>query len=553
MPTVHPDGTLLINELAWAGTLASPTDEWIELYNPGSFTIDLHGWQLTDGGDIEIDLQGMIPGNGYYLLERSDDTTVADIAADDIYSGAMHNDGEALYLTDPTGNIIDSANQDGMHWPAGDHVTRASMERRGGLDLAGNWSTFARYGGNGIDAEGNPIPGTPRRRNSTFAPTPTPSPSSGTPSTTPSAIPQRAVLINELAWAGTEASSSDEWIELYNPGSDLVDLLGWRLTDGGDVEIDLQGMIPPNGYFLLERTDDATISDIPADQIYTGALKNSGERVRLLDSQGALVDSANMDGGGWPAGDRETRASMERRPGEDLRANWTTFTGYHGCGRDADGTKIAGTPRCPNSHNFPTPIPTWIPGRVLINEVLIRPHYDWNNDGEEDTQDEFIEIYNRGPHPVDLDDWMLDDVDDGGSPPFKMPGLTIKVGERFVFFNAMTHITLNDSGDAVRLLAPDGHAVDEISYLKVRAYNLSFGRLPDGSQRLRYGLWPTPYEPNVLFVEPPQKPTIKYSFSCPSGSQRKMRLLRLAHHPSLVGWMRSLGHVYCRWEVFPEE
>jgi multidrug efflux pump subunit AcrB len=26
-----------------------------------------------------------------------------------------------------------------------------------------------------------------------------------------------SVVINEVAWAGTAASSSDEWIELYNP------------------------------------------------------------------------------------------------------------------------------------------------------------------------------------------------------------------------------------------------------------------------------------------------------------------------------------------------
>lgn len=539
----------MINELAWAGTLASPNDEWIELYNPGPEGVELSDWTLKSSGSeprIDVQLEGIIPAYGFFLLERSDDTAIADITADAIYTGAMINGGDTLYLIDPYGNIIDSANQGGGDWPAGDANTRASMERRGGTDLPGNWASFSGHGGNGVDAHGNPIRGTPRRPNSMFAPTPTPSP-------TPSAIPARAVMINELAWAGTHASSSDEWIELYNPGPNTVDLLGWRLTDGGDVQIDLQGLIPGDGYFLLERTDDTTISDTPADQIYTGALKNSGERLRLLDPQGFLVDSANMDGGAWPAGDSETRASMERRPGEDLRKNWKTFTGFHGCGRDVDGAKIPGTPRCPNSLNFPTPAPTWIPGWVLINEVLIRPHYDWNNDGEENTQDEFIEIYNRGPLAVDLDDWMLDDVEDGGSSPFKLPGLTIKVGERFVFFNSMTRITLNDDGDTVRLLAPDGHVVDQISYLKVRAYNLSFGRLPDGSRRLHYGLWPTPYEPNVLYVGPPQKPSIKYSFSCPSGVHREMRLPRLARHPGLVGWIRSLGHIYCRWEVLPEE
>jgi hypothetical protein len=244
---------------------------------------------------------------------------------------------------------------------------------------------------------------------------------------------------------------------------------------------------------------------------------------------------------------------MERLPGEDRRRNWKTSTGCYGCGHDADGRKVPGTPHCPNSLNFPTPEPTWIPDRVLINEVLIRPHYDWNTDGEANTKDEYIEIYNRGPHAVDLEEWMLDDIDDGGSRPFRLPDVTIKVGERLAFFNSMTRIALNDSGDTVRLLAPDGHEIDKITYLKVRAYNLSFGRLPDGSKRLYYGLWPTPYEPNVLFVEPEPGPLVEYSFSCPSGIQREMRLPRLTHHPVLLGWMRSLGHIYCRLETPPQD
>src|SRR4030065_162350 len=60
-------------------------------------------------------------------------------------------------------------------------------------------------------------------------------------------------------------------------------------------------------------------------------------------------------------------------------------------------------------------------------------------------------------------------------------------------------LALNDPGDPVRLLEPGGRVVDKIAYLKVRAYNLSYGRLPDGGHHLFYGLWPTGGRPNVLF------------------------------------------------------
>ena len=39
-----------------------------------------------------------------------------------------------------------------------------------------------------------------------------------------------SVFINEVAWMGTTASASDEWIELYNAGSTDVDISGWTLA-----------------------------------------------------------------------------------------------------------------------------------------------------------------------------------------------------------------------------------------------------------------------------------------------------------------------------------
>ena len=83
-----------------------------------------------------------------------------------------------------------------------------------------------------------------------------------------------AVLINEVAWAGTAASASDEWIELFNPNEVPISLEGWQLGDGGDISILLEGTISPAGYFLLERSDDQTVADIPADLVYGGSLSN---------------------------------------------------------------------------------------------------------------------------------------------------------------------------------------------------------------------------------------------------------------------------------------
>ena len=494
-----PAGSVLINEVAWAGTEASSSDEWIELWNPGPDSILLDGWHLADGGDIDRSLSGVIAGYGFFLMERTDDKTVADVNADQIYTGSLANGGEALTLFDPAGNLIDTANASGGPWPAGSTSPRASMERHSALDLPMNWATFAGAPF-AHDADGGSILGTPRQPNSPTLPTATAT-SSPTPTLTPTqtggtSFPPGALRINEVAWAGTSASANDEWIELHNPGTESIPLEGWRLSDGGDLNVALSGTIAAGGYFLLERTDDSTVADIGADQVYSGGLSNSGEALVLMDPTGGEIDAANRDGGAWPAGSASTHASMERAAG----GGWRSFTGFYGVGRDAGGNAIQGTPRAPNSGLFPTPAPTWIPGRVVINEVLMRPRHDWEGAGGVTTDDEFIELYNRGPGTVNLRGWTLDDTVVGGSKGYALPPITLEAGEFVALFRSRTHVALNDGGDQVRLSAPDGHPVDKVRYLGPSAVNLSYGRLPDGDDVLVYGLWPTPGEANLPFL-----------------------------------------------------
>ena len=37
------------------------------------------------------------------------------------------------------------------------------------------------------------------------------------------------VVINEVAWMGTQTSQYEEWIELKNTGSESVSLVDWKL------------------------------------------------------------------------------------------------------------------------------------------------------------------------------------------------------------------------------------------------------------------------------------------------------------------------------------
>lgn len=160
------------------------------------------------------------------------------------------------------------------------------------------------------------------------------------------------VCINEIAWMGTDASSTDEWIELYNNTDTDLDLTNYTLiAEDGSPEITLEDTLPAKSYFILERSNDNTISDVEADLIYTGSLGNSGECLVLRDSSDKVMDRVDCSAG-WFAGDNGDKISMERiNPeisGSDS-ANWASNTGTEINGSDADSHEINGTPGQQNS------------------------------------------------------------------------------------------------------------------------------------------------------------------------------------------------------------
>lgn len=156
-----------------------------------------------------------------------------------------------------------------------------------------------------------------------------------------------SVVINEIAWMGTENSANDEWIELHNDTDQDIVLDGWMLKAAdGTPDIALTGVITTHGFFLLERTDDSTVPDTEADQIYSGALNNSGEVLELIDAEGNIVDTVNC-ASGWFSGDNTAKQTMERAASE-----WQTSA-------DAGGTPRAlnsgGTAPEPEDTDEPAP------------------------------------------------------------------------------------------------------------------------------------------------------------------------------------------------------
>ncbi len=116
-----------------------------------------------------------------------------------------------------------------------------------------------------------------------------------------------AVRINEVSWMGTPVSSSNEWVELFNDGDTSQDVTNWTISISTKK---LTGNIPARGFYLMERTDDSTVPNISADFIYTGALTDTGTRLVLKDATSAEVSVVDATSG-WPAGDKDTKETMQ--------------------------------------------------------------------------------------------------------------------------------------------------------------------------------------------------------------------------------------------------
>ncbi len=290
-----------------------------------------------------------------------------------------------------------------------------------------------------------------------------------------------SVVINEVAWMGTETSVNDEWIELYNNSGSQINLDGWKLiAEDGTPEIDLKGEIPPKGFFLLERTDDETLPTIKADLIYKGSLSNKGEYLKLIDSEGKLIDEVNC-ASGWFEGDNKTKRTMERKNPSvsgSTPENWQT------------SENPGGTPKAENSlvgFQPPEEVPleeklepepqekveeklglVLYPSNIFINEILPDPK------GIRDAEGEYIEILNKNNIEVDLSEWQITDTA-GRQTCYTFPKGTIIGPKSFlVIYRPKTKITLNNDGDSLKLVQPNGNIIDSVNYenaIKGESYN----------------------------------------------------------------------------------
>ncbi|KKT90417.1 MAG: hypothetical protein UW90_C0001G0005 [Candidatus Yanofskybacteria bacterium GW2011_GWB1_45_11] len=102
------------------------------------------------------------------MLERTDDTSVYDVSANQTYTGALSDSCEILELRDNNGVLIDKVTCGDNGWYGGNKDSRSTMERvnTGSGESQNSWGTNDGVTKNGLDASGSAINGTPGKTNS---------------------------------------------------------------------------------------------------------------------------------------------------------------------------------------------------------------------------------------------------------------------------------------------------------------------------------------------------------------------------------------------------
>jgi len=251
------------------------------------------------------------------------------------------------------------------------------------------------------------------------------------------------IVINEFMpdpnsdWDGdlTYNSADDEWVELFNYGTQPVEISGWNISDSASKRYGFPDglIIPPGGYYVAFGSNSSL------------ALTNTGDTVMLMNSTDEIIDSFTYELS-------YNDISIGRLP--DGAPNWTEF-------------------------NEPTPGKTngQIP-KIVVNEVMYNPSGN-------DVDYEWLEIFNNDSKAINMTNWQLTDQDGGvdyifGSfenphpifPPQKYIVIHTSEGtDDFDFSDGLGHLymaktsaMLNNDGDDILLTDRGGLQIDYVAF-----------------------------------------------------------------------------------------
>jgi hypothetical protein len=274
-------------------------------------------------------------------------------------------------------------------------------------------------------------------------------------------------------------NNGGDYLELYQPNNGLVDRISWELGDGSH-----EGVSTGESLERSVDSNELVISSPPTPGL--GLFRSPV--IDEIDIEANQVEVSCS----WPASNKQNFERMEVYLNDGLARTFYNFADhfiledlefgqeYHlyiKLVKSNNGREISARS---NTDIFNTQYD--YSDQVLINEVLPNPN---------DNHEEFIELTNLSDRVVNLKGWQIADK----VKTFKfIKNAFISPGGYLVIYKSETGISLNNSGDKVSLIYPDGEITDFTNYRKIDK-NISWAR---NDEKFRLTDTPTPGKKNIF-------------------------------------------------------
>ena len=139
------------------------------------------------------------------------------------------------------------------------------------------------------------------------------------------------LVINEINYRSSDTFNPDDWIEIYNPKAEPIDISNWELRDENDANVFIipdGTQIQGNGFLVFVKDESDFVSMFP-NIPFIGELGyglGRADSVRLYNSDGNIIDGVSYDSEApWPSCADETGNTLELiEPNLDnsLPENW---------------------------------------------------------------------------------------------------------------------------------------------------------------------------------------------------------------------------------------
>lgn len=137
-----------------------------------------------------------------------------------------------------------------------------------------------------------------------------------------------SIIINEIHHNPDVKTDLVKFIELYNRGSNTVDLSNWRFASGVDFTFPAGTVLAPDKYLVVAENPSVLKAKFGATALgpWIGNLSGQGERITLRNANGEVEDSVEYQNGfPWPTVGDAPSSSIELVNPEfdnDLGGNW---------------------------------------------------------------------------------------------------------------------------------------------------------------------------------------------------------------------------------------